>query len=84
MRDTCDSLVTEMEEVKAGGEDTQELEQELAAHKDFAQTGYKTFHHDQLLSQKSWEKQSEIMCLQTIMRNCCTCSCSKSCIQTSL
>ncbi len=47
--------MTKTEAKGAVGEDTEELEQELAAHKDFAQTGYKAFHYDQLLSQKSWE-----------------------------
>ena len=54
--DTCNSLTNKIDDAKAVGEDTQELEKELEAHKELAQTGYKTFQHDQLMSQKSSPK----------------------------
>ena len=46
-----------MEEARAKAEQTEELEQELEAHKTLAKRGYQAFHYDQKLSEASWQKQ---------------------------
>ena len=56
--DTCDSIVTKMEDASASSAEIEELKQELEAHKTLAQEGYHAFHYDQELSQQSWKKAS--------------------------
>ena len=53
--DTCDSLLTKMEEAWAKGDVTEGLEQELKAHKSFAEKGYQAFYYNQKLSKESWQ-----------------------------
>ena len=47
-----------MEEARAKGDETEGLEQELEAHKSFAEKGYQAFHYDQKLSEESWQKHT--------------------------
>lgn len=56
--DTCDSLLTKIEDAQAKGEETEGLQQELEAHTTFAQKGYQTFHHDQKICEESWKKNT--------------------------
>ena len=59
--DTCDSLLTKMEEARAKGDETEELERELEAHKSFAERGYQAFHYDQKLCEESWQKHTHTL-----------------------
>lgn len=52
---TCDSLRIKIDQASTD-EEKQKLQKELDDHQMLAQKGYDTFHYDQKLSEKSWEK----------------------------
>ena len=52
---TCDSIMTKMEDTNATSEEVEKWKQELEAHKTLAQRRYQAFQYDQELS---WQKVS--------------------------